>query len=74
MILQKLHDSCEERNLSPGQNAQADHIRTFLKGRRYNLFRRLMESRVDDFESFILEGLSNKLRSTIMAVQTGFRD
>ena len=72
LFLQALHHPGDERQVGPGEQRQADGVGILLHHGLDHLFRRLMESGVDDLEPGIPQGPGDHLRPAVVAVQSRF--
>lgn len=69
---QLFHHSREQCQVRSRQKRQTDGIDIFLKSRLCDLFRRLMQTRVDDLEPMVAQCSCDGLRAAIVSVQTRF--
>ena len=65
------HHTRKQREVRSAEQRQADSVDIFLQGRLGDLFRGLMQPRVDDFETMIAKGARDGLRAPIMPIEAG---
>ena len=68
-----LHDPGKQREVRTRKQRQPYSVSILLEHGLGNLLWRLVQTRIDDFESMVAESPRNGLRATIMAIETGFR-
>src|SRR5688500_2788308 len=69
-LLQQLDDARKQRHVRARENRQGYDVDIFLYRRARNHFRRLMQSRVDDFEACIAKRAGDDLRAAVVSVQS----
>jgi hypothetical protein len=69
---QQFTDPRKDGVVGAGKNGDTDGIHIFLERRGSDLFGSLAEPTVDDFHARVAQGTCHNLRSTVVAIQTGF--
>ena len=71
MLLEKLNDSRNQRQVGTGKKGQAHGIGILLDHGLDDLLGGLMETGVDNLESLVTEGTGNHLCTTVMTIKAG---